>query len=451
MINVVGRRPLAAAGVRLCTFEHVLCDTSSMPCDWLPCHTAELREEAMVNGTVPITLENLGQIRRDPCCSAENFVLDSCDDAARELESAFGGASEIWNDTEMTDSSTDASVAVVCDLTTVDEGRDVDGLARVAARLGDGVAVCFGASLDAASVARDAVLPGTLLQQALERQLVVGVDVAADVTRNFAAGAPAAQRAAFVGPLRPAFTWDGKIHSKSADFFYVHAAAAVASRRGAPVVVVLPAGDRHDLERRARSVLAIAAQPGLEPGYGLLGPIATPPTWIFRAARLDDLADLTQAVLHLGENVFAVADGWDRPCDRGPPPPRVRDWNVDARLFPMSRVLVGAGVRYRTQLRKYGGAGYDAGIKTVCDAGYGSASWNEAAPRLAWYRPPKKRPADVVELQCSRCGRSFEVRRGHHYGKYDFVYCGRACLDAHRDAGFDASEATGPTASAQGV
>ena len=68
-----------------------------------------------------------------------------------------------------------------------------------------------------------------------------------------------------------------------------------------------------------------------------------------------------------------------------------------------------------------------------------------------WYRPPKKRPADVVELKCSRCGRSFEVRRGHHYGKYDFVYCGRGCLDAHRDAGFDVSEVTGPTASAQGV
>ena len=60
-------------------------------------------------------------------------------------------------------------------------------------------------------------------------------------------------------------------------------------------------------------------------------------------------------------------------------------------------------------------------------------------------------PADVVELQCSRCGRSFEVRRGHHYGKYDFVYCGRGCLDAHRDSSFDASEVTGPTASAQGV
>ena len=43
MINVVGRPPLDAARVRLCTFEHVLCDTSSMPCDWLPCHTEELR------------------------------------------------------------------------------------------------------------------------------------------------------------------------------------------------------------------------------------------------------------------------------------------------------------------------------------------------------------------------------------------------------------------------
>ena len=198
MINVVGRRPLAAAGVRLCTFEHVLCDTSSMPCDWLPCHTAELREEAMVNGTVPITLENLSQIRRDPCCSAENFVLDSCDDAARELESAFGAEGG----------------AVVCDLTTVDEGRDVDGLARVAARLGDKVAVCFGASLPAADVARGSE---DEMRVALERQLVVGVDVAADVVRTFAAGAPAAPRAAFVGRCGRRSTRDGPIRSTTAD------------------------------------------------------------------------------------------------------------------------------------------------------------------------------------------------------------------------------------------
>ena len=420
MINVVGRPPLDAAGVRLCTFEHVLCDTSSMPCDWLPCHTAELREEAMVNGTVPITLENLSQIRRDPCCSAENFVLDSCDDAARELESAFGAEGG----------------AVVCDLTTVDEGRDVDGLARVAARLGESVAVCFGASLPAADVARGSE---DEIRVALERQLVVGVDVAADVARNFAAGAPAAPRAAFVGPLRPVLD-EGSIpilYDGHPDIPYIRAAAAAASRQGAPVVVVLPRYAGYQLLKKcARAVIELADAPA----------------WVFRVARLDDEhgpGDLDD-ILDLAPNVLVVADGWFRPCDLGARPPLPEDlFNGD--VESLDRVVVAAGVRYRTQLRKYGGAGYGAGLIAVRDAEVRDINFAAAAPSLAWYRPPKKRPADVVELQCSRCGRSFEVRRGHHYGKYDFVYCGRGCLDAHRDSSFDASEVTGPTASAQGV
>ena len=417
MINVVGRPPLDAARVRLCTFEHVLCDTSSMPCDFLPAPLGMDLSSAMVHGTVPITLENLSQIRRDPCCSAENFVLDSCDDAARELESAFGAEGG----------------AVVCDLTTVDEGRDVDGLARVAARLGESVAVCFGASLPAADVARGSE---DEIRVALERQLVVGVDVAADVARNFAAGAPAAPRAAFVGPLRPAFTWDGKIHCKSADVQYIRAAAAAASRQGAPVVVVLPGYEGAQLRECARAVVELADAPA----------------WVFRVARLDDQhgpGDLDD-ILDLAPNVLIVVDGWFRPCDLGYGPP-LPEFLFNGDVESLDRVVVAAGVRYRTQLRKYGGAGYGAGLIAVRDADDRGINFAAAAPRLAWYRPPKKRPADVVELQCSRCGRSFEVRRGHHYGKYDFVYCGRACLDAHRDAGFDASEATGPTASAQGV
>ena len=415
MINVVGRPPLDAARVRLCTFEHVLCDTSSMPCDWLPCHTARGREAAMVHGTVPITLENLSQIRRDPCCSAENFVLDSCDDAARELESAFGAEGG----------------AVVCDLTTVDEGRDVDGLARVAARLGESVAVCFGASLPAADVARGSE---DEMRVALERQLVVGVDVAADVARNFAAGAPAAPRAAFIGPLRPALD-EGSIpilYDGHPDIPYIRAAVAAASRQGAPVVMVLPAYRGEDLLRCVRAVLELTAD-------------APPPTWIFRMARFDNPANFLSDVQYLSPNILVVADGWYRPYDGANPSARY------ASRIQGDRVVVAAGVRYRTQLRRYGGAGYGAGLIAVRDATERDINLAAAAPRLAWYRPPKKRPADVVELQCSRCGRSFEVRRGHHYGKYDFVYCGRGCLDAHRDSGFDASQVTGPTASAQGV
>jgi hypothetical protein len=416
MINVVGRPPLDAARVRLCTFEHVLCDTSSMPCDFLPAPLGMDLSSAMVHGTVPITLENLSQIRRDPCCSAENFVLDSCEEAARELESAFGAEGG----------------AVVCDLTTVDEGRDVDGLARVAARLGD-VAVCFGASLPAADVARGSE---DEIRVALERQLVVGVDVAADVTRNFAAGAPAAPRAAYIGPLRPAFTWDGKMHCKSADVQYIRAAAAAASRQGAPVVVVLPGYEGAQLRECARAVVELADAPA----------------WVFRVARLDDQhgpGDLDD-ILDLAPNVLIVVDGWFRPCDLGYGPP-LPEFLFNGDVESLDRVVVAAGVRYRTQLRKYGGAGYGAGLIAVRDADDRGINFAAAAPRLAWYRPPKKRPADVVELQCSRCGRSFEVRRGHHYGKFDFVYCGRGCLDAHRDSGFDASEATGPKASAQGV
>ena len=416
MINVVGRPPLDAARVRLCTFEHVLCDTSSMPCDFLPAPLGMDLSSAMVHGTVPITLENLSQIRRDPCCSAENFVLDSCEDAARELESAFGAEGG----------------AVVCDLTTVDEGRDVDGLARVAARLGD-VAVCFGASLPAADVARGSE---DEIRVALERQLVVGVDVAADVTRNFAAGAPAAPRAAYIGPLRPAFTWDGKMHCKSADVQYIRAAAAAASRQGAPVVVVLPGYEGAKLRECARAVVELADAPA----------------WVCRVARLDDQhgpGDLDD-ILDLAPNVLIVVDGWFRPCDLGYGPP-LPEFLFNGDVESLDRVVVAAGVRYRTQLRKYGGAGYGAGLIAVRDADDRGINFAAAAPRLAWYRPPKKRPADVVELQCSRCGRSFEVRRGHHYGKFDFVYCGRGCLDAHRDSSFDASEVTGPTASAQGV
>ena len=46
---------------------------------------------------------------------------------------------------------------------------------------------------------------------------------------------------------------------------------------------------------------------------------------------------------------------------------------------------------------------------------------------------------------------AFEVRRGDHFGKFDFVYCGRACLAEHRRSDFAAQQAKGPLASQQGA
>ena len=67
------------------------------------------------------------------------------------------------------------------------------------------------------------------------------------------------------------------------------------------------------------------------------------------------------------------------------------------------------------------------------------------------YTPPKRKAVDLVRLRCTLCDAVFEVRRGEHYGKYDFVYCGRPCLDRHRGLSFRAEECAGPTASRQNV
>ena len=212
-------------------------------------------------------------------------MLDSCDDAARELESAFGAEGG----------------AVVCDLTTVDEGRDVDGLARVAARLGDPASRCaLGRRCRPAVVARQ-FFPDEMPSRA-RAPARRGRATWRPMWREISplARRPRA-RAAFVGPLRPAFTWDGKIHCKSADVQYIRAAAAAASRQGAPVVVVLPGYEGAQLRECARAVVELADAPA----------------WVFRVARLDDQADLGD-VLDLAPNVFVVADGWFRPCDRGP-------------------------------------------------------------------------------------------------------------------------------------
>ena len=138
--------------------------------------------------------------------------------------------------------------------------------------------------------------------------------------------------------------------------------------------------------------------------------LADAPAWVFRVARLDDqhhtgdLGDL----LELAPNVLVVADGWYRPCDRGPRPPS--EYLLSHYIEAQDRVVVAAGVRYRTQLRRYGGAGYGAGLIAVRDAEVRDINFAAAAPSLAWYRPPKSGPPTSSSCNAraaagaSRCG-----------------------------------------------
>ena len=418
MINVVARPPIEAADaarVSLVCFDHVLCDLRDAPLDWdaarFPCNGPVA---ARAPGDVRVAMEHLGAIRLDPLCSGENLVLDSADAAARELDELASAAARLGG-----------GACVVCEATTVDEGRDVDGLVRCAARLGERVFLAFGASLARADVEAAAAKPygDRDAAAALKRELVVGVAVRPDAARHFSAGAPAAPRAAFVGPVRPEFRAAAgapSVDLTDLDAFYLRAAAAAAASTGAPLVVSLPPC-RDGAVARRRADAALAACAGCRT--------------ILR--RGEFAADLLAA----GDGTHAVlVDGFGRPFEGAASP--------DASALDARRCCVATGVRHRTQLAAFGGFGY---AHAANQARAPVDCFRSAAPALAWAKKPKKPKVDTVTLRCTLCGTTFEVKRGEHYGKYDFVYCGRACLGAHRERTYAADAATGPTASAQGV
>ena len=427
MINVVGRPPLEGhyvEGVTLVCFDHVLCDLRNTPMDWdagrFPCNgpvpvrpmtgpcTSVVSED--VPGHVTVKIEHLGAIRLDPLCSADNFVLDSVDTAGRELDELKHAASNLGP----------GGYCVVCEMTNVDEGRDVDGLARCTKHLANNVFLAFGASLARVEVEAAAAKPygDRDVVAALKRELVVGVTVRPEF--RAAAGEPS-------------------VDLTELDAFYLRAAAAAAASTGAPLVVSLPpCRDGTVARRRADAVLAACA------GCRTI------------LRRGEFAADLLAA----GDGTHAVLiDGFGRPYEGAASP--------DVSALDPRRCCVSTGVRHRTQLAAYGGFGYAhaanlARAPLECLGGFAYAHaanqarapvdcFRSAAPALAWAKKPKKPKVDTVTLRCTLCATTFEVKRGEHYGKYDFVYCGRACLGAHRERTYAADAATGPTASAQGV
>ena len=188
MINVVARPPIEAADaarVSLVCFDHVLCDLRDAPLDWdaarFPCNGPVA---ARAPGDVRVAMEHLGAIRLDPLCSADNFVLDSVDTAGRELDELKHAASNLGP----------GGYCVVCEMTNVDEGRDVDGLARCTKHLANNVFLAFGASLARVEVEAAAAKPygDRDVVAALKRELVVGVTVRPDAAGCFYASAPTA-------------------------------------------------------------------------------------------------------------------------------------------------------------------------------------------------------------------------------------------------------------------
>lgn len=282
-------RAITVEDVELLAFEHVLCDSRAIGCEWMPHRDpGNVAEDA----AFPVTLESLGRLRLDPTLRTSNLVLDSTEMATREL-SALASSSKRY--------------AVVCDVTTVDEGRNIHGLERIASAL-PGVKVAYGASISRRGEKKSA----DQVSRALRRELQVGPKRAAFITLRF----------------------------EHQDDELFAGAVSASNATGALIVVTLPAAKSvRDLEDAARKAVE------------RLGPRV-----LLRSPSRVDPSVLTHFAL-------CVVDGFGRPFERSFAP----DYDVDdperIRLLAnrpdlRPRVLASVGIRYKTQLLSYGGLGY---------------------------------------------------------------------------------------------
>jgi hypothetical protein len=89
------------------------------------------------------------------------------------------------------------------------------------------------------------------------------------------------------------------------------------------------------------------------------------------------------------------------------------------------QVSVGAGVRYKTDLGRYGGPGF-AGQLALGRAGRG-----QGVLRLLAHRAAKVEPKKVALVECASCRRG-SVREDM-FSKHGLQFCSMGCLRKGRD------------------
>mmetsp|Transcript_22204 Transcript_22204/g.68362 ORF Transcript_22204/g.68362 Transcript_22204/m.68362 type:complete len:404 (+) Transcript_22204:47-1258(+) len=400
MIPSVSGARIEAERVGLLSFEHVLCDVSRCPLEWVSRqseHTQRRRRDVDV-----AALESAGALRLDPRASPANLRLDSVAVAARELRVLEDQLEK------------DEHVAVVADVTTVDEGADVEGLRRVDELLGR-VHVVRGAST--ARAASDDV---DAAARALRRQFL------------------AVEKAAFISVKLLGGELDS-LDSLDVDGRLLAAAKAASGGR-VLVVVTLPRAESDDALRLAARAARAA-----------LGDDDTPT--LLRSPR--------RSVVD-SPGAYVVVDGFGRPFEADHFSDLAR---LAAAKKRKDRALLSVGVRHKNQLLTFGGFGYAYAAELLLSVGDDD---DDETRRLLLANPnvvralcvavePKVEPVRVPTVRCSLCDGAFprlDSRQkkgggGFYYAKYDYVYCGRPCLDRHRLAGFAATDLAGPLASAQ--
>lgn len=303
--TVLGPLPLESLGLTL-MHEHI---QSSVEHVWEPWLRTRLDE-----GRMPVIIENLGDLRRDPLGSRENMSLDSEADAIVELAEARA-----------------AGVATVVEPTTRDTGRDPAALSRISRATGLNIVMGTGWYLQPEGSSR----PGRdvdALAEAMVQEVVEGVDGA---------------RCGVIGEIGISAGFS------DLDETVLRAAARAQVATKVPLMVHLPGWHRH-----AERVLDVTESEGVRPEATVLCHMnPSQDDGAYQTSLLDRGAWLGYDMI--GMDFYYEHERAQAPCDKE---------NADAvarivREGYGSKILLSSDVFLKMMLTRYGGNGYAHVVK----------------------------------------------------------------------------------------
>ncbi|CAM9576918.1 unnamed protein product [Discosporangium mesarthrocarpum] len=384
----------------------------------------------------PLTLESLGKLRRDPnCCGLRNRLL-SLDEAVQELAHLKGVGGDL-----------------ILDCTTAGEGRDPQGLVKIARRTG--MLILMGASV--AQIKGTALCNTPECIESIGRELRGQLLLGEEVPDPAAAKVPGSKLATVrvqAGFISVALERDSDAGAESTggcpkegaaigigdlrddEVALLRGSAWAQRETGAPLVIAVPPFAGSTPEQALACFLAGGGDPSKLILAGMHGGCSQP---------LDAQRELLRAGATLCFDLFGRTE-WLPGPNFFP-----SDEQVAARVAELARLgygaqlLISQGVMFRTHLTRYGGFGYGHAILTVpprlkrlgMTGGDVSAALGGNALRLlSWYKPLPPPVVPKEFLVCSWCQGRFEPVDGEYFHKFDFVYCGVRCLRKHRDDGF---------------
>ncbi|KAL3944920.1 MAG: hypothetical protein SGBAC_001011 [Bacillariaceae sp.] len=388
---------------------------------------------------LPFTMENLSEIRSNPFQNVENMLLNSENEACREIR-------------HLSDCVSNDNKLVVLDMTTAKEGRDHKACQRISKQLG--IHILIGTNCPAENPGKDSNTSTTLddfqrNMEHMERELKYGIGTRSeDDYKNLTSPDSKVVRCSFCGPVHIS---EGFPEAEQNE---LKACAAVQGGSNAPLVIVAPSLSA------VSGILDFVANSG---GIASKTIVAHADLLVHRHAKRSDMTSSLQLLRDqvLDRGAFACFDSYSvSACaffdfDEEFPTLATVVEMVSNLLSNNPKhakhIVLSAGIMMKLQLKKYGGVGYPVVLndlvprltkKDDIKSEHIDLMLNKNPRRLlGWWVPPPTPEVPKYYLTCSVCKKKFEPIIGEYFSKFTFVYCGTKCLRKHRKLGFKGLEA----------